>query len=176
MLFERSLPIARRLARRYQRADEPFDDVFQVACLGLVKAIDRFDVSREVAFSSYAVRTILGEIKRYFRDRTWSVHVPRDVQELSLRVETHSDRLATDLPRLPTVSEIARAVGPPRRRCSKPSRPQPPTARPRWTAARQRRAAKHCADAIGDADARFAARRGAGHARPAPGHGGCARA
>src|SRR6478735_7627973 len=69
MLVERFLPLARQLARRYQRADEPFDDLFQVASLGLVKAIDRFDLDREVAFSSYAVPTILGEITRYFRDR-----------------------------------------------------------------------------------------------------------
>src|SRR5690348_17593851 len=79
MLVERFLPLARQLARRYQRPEEPFDDLFQVACLGLVKAIDRFDLEREVAFSSYAVPTILGEIKRYFRDRTWSVRVPREI-------------------------------------------------------------------------------------------------
>ena len=72
-LVERFLPLARQLARRYQRPEEPFDDLLQVASLGLVKAIDRFDLQREVAFSSYAVPTILGEIKRYFRDRTWSV-------------------------------------------------------------------------------------------------------
>ena len=87
MLVERFLPLARQLARRYQRPEEPFDDLFQVACLGLVKAIDRFDLEREVAFSSYAVPTILGEIKRYFRDRTWSVRVPRDLQELALKVD-----------------------------------------------------------------------------------------
>ena len=81
MLVERFLPLARQLARRYQRPDEPFDDLFQVACLGLINAIDRFDLDRGVAFSSYAVPTILGEIKRYFRDRTWSVRVPRDLQD-----------------------------------------------------------------------------------------------
>jgi RNA polymerase sigma-B factor len=110
LLVERFLPLARRLARRYQRTDEPFDDVFQVACLGLVKAIDRFDVGRDVAFSSYAVPTILGEIKRYFRDRTWSLRVPRDVQELALRVEKEMGRLSTDLHRQPTVLEIAQAL------------------------------------------------------------------
>ena len=87
MLVERFLPLARQLARRYQRPDEPFDDLFQVACLGLINAIERFDLEREVAFSSYAVPTILGEIKRYFRDRTWSVRVPRDLQELALKVD-----------------------------------------------------------------------------------------
>jgi RNA polymerase sigma-B factor len=111
MLVERFLPLARQLARRYQRPEEPFDDLFQVACLGLVKAIDRFDLSRDVAFSSYAVPTILGEIKRYFRDRTWSVRVPRDLQELALRVDRKVSELSTDLRRAPTVSEIAEAVG-----------------------------------------------------------------
>jgi RNA polymerase sigma-B factor len=111
LLVERFLPLARQLARRYQRPEEPFDDLFQVACLGLVKAIDRFDLSRDVAFSSYAVPTILGEIKRYFRDRTWSVRVPRDLQELALRVDRKVSELATDLRRQPTVAEIAEAVG-----------------------------------------------------------------
>jgi RNA polymerase sigma-B factor len=111
LLVERFLPLARQLARRYQRPEEPFDDLFQVACLGLVKAIDRFDLSRDVAFSSYAVPTILGEIKRYFRDRTWSVRVPRDLQELALRVDRKVSELATDLRRQPTVAEIAVAVG-----------------------------------------------------------------
>ncbi|MEA2289365.1 MAG: polymerase sigma-B factor [Solirubrobacteraceae bacterium] len=111
LLVERFLPLARQLARRYQRPEEPFDDLFQVACLGLVKAIDRFDLSRDVAFSSYAVPTILGEIKRYFRDRTWSVRVPRDLQELALRVDRKVSELSTDLRRQPTVAEIAEAVG-----------------------------------------------------------------
>src|SRR3954447_2779181 len=111
MLVERFLPLARQLARRYQRPEEPFDDLFQVACLGLVKAIDRFDLSRDVAFSSYAVPTILGEIKRYFRDRTWSVRVPRDLQELALRVDRKVSELSTDLRRQPTVSEIGAAAG-----------------------------------------------------------------
>jgi RNA polymerase sigma-B factor len=111
LLVERFMPLARQLARRYQRPEEPFEDLFQVACLGLVKAIDRFDLSRDVAFSSYAVPTILGEIKRYFRDRTWSVRVPRDLQELALRVDRKVGELSTDLRRAPTVAEIATAVG-----------------------------------------------------------------
>jgi RNA polymerase sigma-B factor len=109
-LVERFLPLARQLARRYQRPEEPFDDLLQVASLGLVKAIDRFDLEREVAFSSYAVPTILGEIKRYFRDRTWSVRVPRDLQELALKVDRAVARLSVDLHRQPSVQEIARAV------------------------------------------------------------------
>src|SRR3954452_20948455 len=108
---DRSPPPPRHPARRYERPEEPFDDLFQVACLGLVKAIDRFDLSRDVAFSSYAVPTILGEIKRYFRDRPWSVRVPRDLQELALRVDRKVTQLSTDLRRQPTVTEIAEAVG-----------------------------------------------------------------
>ena len=110
VLVERFLPLARGLARRYQRSGEPFDDLFQVACLGLVKAIDRFDLSRDVAFSSYAVPTMVGEIRRYFRDRTWSVRVPRGLQELALRVDKKVAELSGDLHRQPTVAEIAHAT------------------------------------------------------------------
>ena len=109
-LVERFLPLARQLARRYQRADEPLDDLVQVASLGLLKAIDRFDTKRDVVFSSYAVPTILGELKRHFRDRTWSVRVPRDLQELALRVDRTVTQLSLDLHRAPTVTEIAEAV------------------------------------------------------------------
>src|SRR4051812_3467246 len=92
-LVERFLPLARQLARRYQRAGEPLDDLIQVASLGLLKAIDRFDPSRETAFSSFAVPTILGELKRHFRDRGWSVRVPRDLQELAVRLEPVGEEL-----------------------------------------------------------------------------------
>ena len=109
-LVTRFLPLARQLARRYQRAEEPLDDLVQVASLGLIKAIDRFDPDRQVAFSSYAVPTILGELKRHFRDRTWSVRVPRDLQELALRVDKVVASLSRDLRRAPSVPEIARAV------------------------------------------------------------------
>ncbi len=102
-----------QLARRYQRADEPLDDLIQVASLGLIKAIDRFDPAREVAFSSYAVPTILGELKRHFRDRTWSVRVPRDLQELALKVDKAVVELSKDLRRQPTVPEIAHKVDAP---------------------------------------------------------------
>jgi RNA polymerase sigma-B factor len=110
-LVQRFLPLARQLARRYQRADEPLDDLVQVASLGLLKAIDRFDPDREVAFSSYAVPTILGELKRHFRDRTWSVRVPRDLQELALKVDRVVASLSRDLQRAPSIGEIARALG-----------------------------------------------------------------
>src|SRR6478736_5530904 len=106
VLVERFLPLARQLARRYERPGEPFDDLFQVACLGLVNAIDRFDFDRGLAFSSYAVPTILGEIKRYFRDRTWSVRVPRDLQDLALKVDRAVAELDLELQRKPTVEEI----------------------------------------------------------------------
>jgi RNA polymerase sigma-B factor len=110
-LIERFMPLARQLARRYQRASEPLDDLLQVASIGLIKAIDRFDPDREIAFSSYAVPTILGEIKRHFRDRTWAVRVPRDLQELALRVDKAVTELADDLQRQPSVDEIGAAVG-----------------------------------------------------------------
>ena len=110
-IVERFLPLARRLAARYQRPSDPFDDVFQVACFGLVKAVDRFDPDRGIAFSSYAVPTMIGEIKRHFRDRSWSVRVPRDLQESALRVEHEIDELTRALGRQPTVDEIAQAAG-----------------------------------------------------------------
>ena len=110
LLVERFLPLARQLARRYQRPEEPFDDLFQVACLGLVKAIDRFDLTREVAFSSYAVPTILGEIKRYFRDKGWAVRVPRELQERSMAVERLADDLERELGRTPTAVQIAQRM------------------------------------------------------------------
>src|SRR5579884_4157208 len=106
-LVERFLPLARNLARRYAGAREPFDDLLQVASLGLVKAIDRFDVERGAAFSSFAVPTILGELKRYFRDLGWSVHVPRGAQEQALKVQEAHERLTTKTGRPPTVNELA---------------------------------------------------------------------
>ena len=109
-MIGRYLPLARRLARRYQHTDEPVEDLVQVASIGLLKAVDRFDSSREVMFSSYAVPTILGELKRHFRDRTWSVRVPRDLQELALRVDQTVTRLSLGRRRSPSVGDIARAV------------------------------------------------------------------
>ena len=110
-LVERFLPLARQLARRYQRGGEPLDDLIQVASLGLLKAIDRFEPDRPTAFSSFAVPTILGELKRHFRDRGWSVRVPRDLQEMSVRVEKVADTMARQLGRAPTPAEIAEEVG-----------------------------------------------------------------
>jgi RNA polymerase sigma-B factor len=110
-LVERFLPLARQLARRYQHGGEHLDDLIQVASLGLLKAIDRFDPDRETAFSSFAVPTILGELKRHFRDKGWSVRVPRDLQELAVRVERVSDELARELGRAPSVAELAEHIG-----------------------------------------------------------------
>jgi RNA polymerase sigma-B factor len=110
-LVERFLPLARQLARRYQRGGEPLDDLIQVASLGLLKAIDRFEPSRDTAFSSFAVPTILGELKRHFRDRGWSVRVPRDLQEMSVRVDRVSEELSRGLGRAPTPAEIAQEIG-----------------------------------------------------------------
>ena len=106
-LVERFLPLAKALARRYNGGGEPLDDLVQVASLGLLKAIDRFDYERGIAFSSFAVPTILGELKRHFRDKGWSLRVPRDLQELTIRVERASDVLVHELRRAPTPSEIA---------------------------------------------------------------------
>ena len=110
-LVERFLPLARQLARRYQRGSEPLDDLIQVASLGLLKAIDRFEPDRPTAFSSFAVPTILGELKRHFRDRGWSVRVPRDLQELAVRVERVGEDLTRQLGRAPTPGEIGEQVG-----------------------------------------------------------------
>lgn len=106
-LVERFLPLARNLARRYAGAREPFEDLLQVASLGLVKAIDRFDTERGPAFSSFAVPTILGELKRYFRDLGWSVHVPRGAQEQALKVQEAQERLTSRTGRPPSVSQLA---------------------------------------------------------------------
>jgi RNA polymerase sigma-B factor len=112
-LIERYMPLARSLALRYRRASEPLDDLIQVASVGLVKAVDRWDPDRGLAFSSYAVPTILGELRRYFRDSTWDVRPARDVQELCLAVEEARDALWIDLGRSPTVADLAKRVNRP---------------------------------------------------------------
>jgi RNA polymerase sigma-B factor len=106
-LINRHLPLARGLARRYARTPEPFEDLMQVASLGLVKAVDRFDASRGAAFTSFAVPTILGELKRHFRDKGRSIHLPRGLQELVLKVQEADEKLSRQTGRSPTVVEIA---------------------------------------------------------------------
>jgi RNA polymerase sigma-B factor len=106
-LIERYMPLARSLALRYRRASEPLDDLVQVAAVGLVKAVDRWDADRGLAFSSYAVPTILGELRRYFRDSTWDVRPARDLQELCLAVEEAREELWGELGRSPTVGDLA---------------------------------------------------------------------
>jgi RNA polymerase sigma-B factor len=110
-LVEQFLPLARQLAQRYRRDAEPLEDLVQVASLGLLKAIDRFDPQRGTAFSSFAVPTIAGELKRYYRDKGWAIRVPRDLQELTQRVARTTDRLTHELGRAPTVSEIGDDLG-----------------------------------------------------------------
>jgi RNA polymerase sigma-B factor len=103
----RYLPLARSLARRYRHTGEPIEDLEQVACIGLLNAIDRFDPTRGAAFSTFAVPTILGELRRHFRDRTWALRVPRQLQELAWRIERVRDDLTVSIGRQPTVAELA---------------------------------------------------------------------
>lgn len=109
-LVEELMPLVYSLARRYAGRGEPYEDLVQVGAIGLIKAIDRFDLERGVELSTYAVPTIVGEIRRHFRDRSWSVHVPRRMKELSLRVSRLVDDLSSELGRAPTVAEIAAAA------------------------------------------------------------------
>ncbi len=106
-LTRRFLPLARKLATRYTNPNEPLEDLVQVASLALVRAVDRYRPERGTSFSSYAVPTILGELKRHFRDTGWSVHVPRDAKELALRVDRASRELTERLGRSPQVDELA---------------------------------------------------------------------
>ncbi len=109
-LAARYLPLARSVARRYEHSGEPIDDLVQVASLALVKAIDRFDPDNGAAFTSYAVPTIAGELKRYFRDKSWAVRPPRGLQEMTLRVEAAVSELTQLHDRAPTIAELAAAI------------------------------------------------------------------
>jgi RNA polymerase sigma-B factor len=109
-LVVRFLPLARQLAGRYRHAGEPHDDLVQVACVGLLKAVDRYDVERGSGFAKYAVPTMLGELKRHFRDKGWSVRVPRATQELALKVGEAMGVLAGKLGRSPRPRDVAAAL------------------------------------------------------------------
>jgi RNA polymerase sigma-B factor len=106
-LLRRFMPLARQVASSYAGGTEPYDDLLQVACLALVRAIDRFDPGRGVAFSSYAVPTIGGELKRHYRDKTWAVRVPRDLQDRAMSASRARDCLSATLGRAPTAGELS---------------------------------------------------------------------
>ncbi|HTT28287.1 MAG TPA: SigB/SigF/SigG family RNA polymerase sigma factor [Solirubrobacteraceae bacterium] len=106
-LVRRFIPFARKLALRYVHSREPLDDLVQVACLGLLNALTRFEPGMGKKFTSYAAPTIMGELKRHFRDKGWSMHVPRDLQERALAVSRQMERLSAQLGRSPTVDELA---------------------------------------------------------------------
>ncbi|MCM4081010.1 SigB/SigF/SigG family RNA polymerase sigma factor [Paractinoplanes hotanensis] len=109
--IEAWLPMAVRLASRYRHYGQPIDDLVQTATVGLIKAVDRFDPNRGVVFAGFAIPTILGEIRRYFRDRAWAVRVPRRLQEMRLRISATQNELTQKLGRSPTVADIATHLG-----------------------------------------------------------------
>jgi len=106
-LAEHYLPLARSLALRYRGGSESVEDLYQVACLGMLKALDRFDPTRGASFQAYAVPTVLGELKRHFRDRVLPVHLPRGVKERALEISRATEALTGELDRPPTVKELA---------------------------------------------------------------------
>src|ERR1700754_2850246 len=105
--IEAWMPMARHLASRYAGRGEPADDLFQVALVGLIKAVDRYEADRGVEFAGFAIPTIVGELKRHFRDRTWSIRVPRRLQELRLAINGANNTLTHSLGRPPTVADLA---------------------------------------------------------------------
>ena len=109
-LIEEFMPLAGRLAWRFRRSNDSPEDLVQVAYIGLVKAVDRFDPERGTRFSSYAVPTILGELRWHLRDRTWRLHVPRKLQNLILALVPVTEALSGQLQRAPTVAELAKAM------------------------------------------------------------------
>ena len=110
-VIESWLPLAQHLANRFAGRGEPIDDLFQTATVGLIKAVDKFDAERGVDFAAYAIPTIIGEIKRHFRDRTWDIRVPRRLQELRLSLSEATSTLLQTLGRSPTVSDLAHHLG-----------------------------------------------------------------
>jgi len=110
-LVEQYIGLVEFLARRFRNRGEPLEDLVQVGTIGLLKAIDRFDLEREVEFSTYATPTVVGELKRHFRDKGWAIRVPRRLQELHLELSKTVNRLGQELGRSPTVAEIAEEAG-----------------------------------------------------------------
>jgi RNA polymerase sigma-B factor len=110
-LIARHLPLVRSLARRYAGRGEPLEDIEQVGAIGLIKAIDRFDLEREVSLATYATPNVVGEIKRHFRDKGWAIRVPRSLQELNAKMSGAIDDLTGQLGHSPSVAEIAESLG-----------------------------------------------------------------
>ncbi|WP_308196227.1 RNA polymerase sigma factor SigF [Nocardioides bruguierae] len=110
-LVQLHLPLVDHCARRFRNRGEPFEDLVQVGTIGLIKSVDRFDTDRGVEFSTYATPTIIGEIKRYFRDKGWAIRVPRRLQELRMQIGSATAELTQDLGRSPTASELAGHIG-----------------------------------------------------------------
>jgi RNA polymerase sigma-B factor len=110
-MIERYIPLADKTARRYSHTSEPLEDLVQVARLGLIKAVDRWDPQRGLSFTTFAIPTITGELRRYFRDRTWTVRPPRDLQELYLDVSRVREQLVHELGREPTARDVAAELG-----------------------------------------------------------------
>ena len=110
-LIEQYMSLVRSLARRYAYRGEQLEDLVQIGAIGLIKAIDRFDVNRGVELTTYATPNIIGEIKRHFRDRGWSVRVPRGLQELNIQLSRHVEELTVQFGRSPTIAELAKAAG-----------------------------------------------------------------
>jgi RNA polymerase sigma-B factor len=109
-LIERHLPLVRSLARRYAGRGEALEDIEQVGAIGLIKAIDRFELDRDVSLATYATPNVVGEIKRHFRDKGWAIRVPRALQELNARMSSGIERLTLKLSRSPSIGEIAEAL------------------------------------------------------------------
>jgi RNA polymerase sigma-B factor len=110
-LIEQYMSLVRSLARRYSYRGEQLEDLVQIGAIGLIKAIDRFDVNRGVELTTYATPNIIGEIKRHFRDKGWSVRVPRGLQELNVQLSRLVEQLTVQLARSPTITELAKAAG-----------------------------------------------------------------
>jgi RNA polymerase sigma-B factor len=109
-LVQRHLPLVRALARRYAGRGESLDDIEQVGAIGLIKAIDRFDPSRDVALTTYATPNVVGEIKRHFRDKGWAIRIPRGLQELNAKMSSTIEALTAELGRSPSIAEIAQKL------------------------------------------------------------------